>query len=481
MDEDHHDDVQPPAGMEQGRQEEPRQEGEPRAADEPKDAPHPRDGEQVSTAAGDDNDTDVDSDEVDLLQVQDVERTDEELNAFWKHHDAWLRQVTAEEIWVEVSDPKQGKRSLLSPNPPVFFKVRTESNSLKGKVYHRYSDFEWLRDVLRNRYVGLLVPSLPEKRVVKSDEFLRGRMRGLTMFLQQIVEVPYFRCDSTVEGFLRISDHDRWESLKRLVEDVRPGTALDRKNQDNEGKRQWYSALQAYKIPRNHQEVFRTIQEHLQTLTKMLKGITDATQRMMAATDMYAQALKDLSSKLPAPGDGTAFFNPDQNFQQQAASGNFVKGIQDELDAFGQVVARWNTVASCFPNIFDKNMHQAFKAKLSNVLETQRMMGHVKQLDVAKHKQEQIIHKLQADEASLGRSGRPEKVTKANKKLTQAQNTLRQLEAEQTQLLKGLFFTEIDLFVQNTVRDLQTIRSKFCTASLEYFAQLTQALQDHSL
>ena len=49
------------------------------------------------------------------------------------------------------------------------------------------SDFEWLLQSLSSRYIGLLLPSLPEKKVMKNDgNMIRSRMRSLNIFVNQL-------------------------------------------------------------------------------------------------------------------------------------------------------------------------------------------------------------------------------------------------------------------------------------------------------
>ena len=48
-------------------------------------------------------------------------------------------------------------------------------------VRRRYSDWDWLRELLVARYHGIAVPLLPEKRVVgnQNKNFIEERMQGL--------------------------------------------------------------------------------------------------------------------------------------------------------------------------------------------------------------------------------------------------------------------------------------------------------------
>lgn len=84
------------------------------------------------------------------------------------------------------------------------------------KVRRRFSDFEWLHHVLRARYVGMLVPSVPEKNVLKSDAFIQSRMRGLTMFLEAVLQSPYLKSDIAVASFLTKTDELEWEQAKKV-------------------------------------------------------------------------------------------------------------------------------------------------------------------------------------------------------------------------------------------------------------------------
>lgn len=83
------------------------------------------------------------------------------------------------------------------------------------RARRRFSDFEWLHDVLRARYVGMLVPSLPEKTVLKSDAFIQSRIRGLAIFLNCVMQSPYLRSDEAVTSFFAITDEKEWEAAKK--------------------------------------------------------------------------------------------------------------------------------------------------------------------------------------------------------------------------------------------------------------------------
>ena len=102
------------------------------------------------------------------------------LAEFWKEHDLWKAGVLKDKMFenVKVSNPESAPRSLVSLNPTVYYKVTV--SDMDGFVRRRYSDFEWLQDLLQSRFVGMVIPPLPPKivgsgqREFNGQEFLCG-------------------------------------------------------------------------------------------------------------------------------------------------------------------------------------------------------------------------------------------------------------------------------------------------------------------
>jgi hypothetical protein len=74
----------------------------------------------------------------------------------------------------------------------------------------------------------MLVPSLPEKtkNVLQSDSFLQSRIRGLTMFLEHVVQSPYMRNDESVARFFTATDEHAWDAAKKVCCVVLVSTAV---------------------------------------------------------------------------------------------------------------------------------------------------------------------------------------------------------------------------------------------------------------
>ena len=82
----------------------------------------------------------------------------------------------------------------------------------------RYSDFIWLRNILRKFFPTQLIPPIPDKKASKRTiRHIEKRMRILTFFLNDLVRMPsIFNC-RYVEGFLSIKEGGKFEQLKKEV------------------------------------------------------------------------------------------------------------------------------------------------------------------------------------------------------------------------------------------------------------------------
>lgn len=98
--------------------------------------------------------------------------------------DSWYVSCedTSVKIWVENPEILVEKKFGLKQVNYTTFRVLMKSSSgdLVG-VRHRYSEFESLRENLRDRYLplGIFVPQLPSKKILNNtdSEFIKERMQ----------------------------------------------------------------------------------------------------------------------------------------------------------------------------------------------------------------------------------------------------------------------------------------------------------------
>ena len=99
----------------------------------------------------------------------------------------WLIQVT-----VIVESPEQ-KTQLGGANKYYVYHVHGQDKYAEFSVYRRYSDFITLKNCMKDRWPGIYLPALPEKKFIGNNHafFVDTRKRGLQEFLSLIASVKY--------------------------------------------------------------------------------------------------------------------------------------------------------------------------------------------------------------------------------------------------------------------------------------------------
>ena len=97
---------------------------------------------------------------------------------------------------------------------------------LNIKVRRRYSDFDWLRQILTNLYVGNVIPTTPRKNKIGSDKFgdafLKKRMRTLEKFLNYLLLNPIIKCSQLLYDFISIENEADFNKKKKEYEKMKP-------------------------------------------------------------------------------------------------------------------------------------------------------------------------------------------------------------------------------------------------------------------
>ncbi len=97
---------------------------------------------------------------------------------------------------------------------------------LNLKVRRRFSDFDWLHQMLVNTYNYCLIPSIPKKKKnlnkIVSDKFnesfLRKRSRKLEKFLSYLINDPILKNLKIVYDFLSIEKEEDFQKMKKTYE-----------------------------------------------------------------------------------------------------------------------------------------------------------------------------------------------------------------------------------------------------------------------
>ncbi len=86
-----------------------------------------------------------------------------------------------------------------------FLEFQVSTQGMGWNVGRRYSDFIWLRGMLRKFYPTQIIPPIPNKKASKRTvRHIEKRMRILSLFLNDLVKTPEMFNSRYVEGFLSI-------------------------------------------------------------------------------------------------------------------------------------------------------------------------------------------------------------------------------------------------------------------------------------
>ena len=140
------------------------------------------------------------------------------------------------------------------------------TSPLNFNVKRRYSDFEWLRQILLHLYSSNVIPPIPKKNKMgggRFDElFLLKRKRNLEKFLNCLLDDPYIKYSQILYDFLSIEKENEFNDKKKYYNNLKLP-----KN------------LTEYKSPSGKIEV--TVNEENELYYKSIKEYTDTSQDLL--------------------------------------------------------------------------------------------------------------------------------------------------------------------------------------------------------
>ena len=105
------------------------------------------------------------------------------------------------------------------------------TNPLNLKVRRRYSDFDWLRQMIQNLYFWNVIPTTPRKNRFGGDKFgepfLQKRMRTLEKFLNYCLMNPIIKCSKLFYDFISIEKEEDFQKTKKEYEKIKPAVNIN--------------------------------------------------------------------------------------------------------------------------------------------------------------------------------------------------------------------------------------------------------------
>ncbi|POM76140.1 Sorting nexin [Phytophthora palmivora] len=274
-----------------------------------------------------------------------------------EEHQRWCAEAVKDRVVLKVSTP-EARGTYLQKH--TTFLVTQELH--QEGVRRRFRDFEWLRVVLHARYVGLLVPSLPEKTttaaVMKTDAFMQSRMRGLQRFLNDIMRCPYLRSDAAVESFLgEPGDEATWEAMRKRT------AVMDNAG---EGHMRWLQRIMCEHIANSPEKEISVFKRHVEQRERLLSELAACAKRL---ADKSAAMAKDVSTlhaifagwQLSETGTGTF----------EARNDGPLVTLLDKSTA---TICGWSQVQSFQPAIYELLLLENIKYMLHQTVAMKQML-----------------------------------------------------------------------------------------------------------
>ena len=126
------------------------------------------------------------------------------------------------EIKVVIQNPKNSEKSLLTSQYTIY-EVCTES--MHWLVHRRYSDFDWLRNILSKFFPRILIPPLPGKKMGNrrfEQDFIEKRMKFLQIFMDKVIQNETLKSSEDLYAFLSFGDRVQFDRKIKELNSIVP-------------------------------------------------------------------------------------------------------------------------------------------------------------------------------------------------------------------------------------------------------------------
>ena len=175
------------------------------------------------------------------------------------------------DIEITISDPQKMEGGIFSKGY-ITYLVKTQP--LKFEVRRRFSDFEWLREILKNQYINCIIPPVYKKSYFMGldDYVVSKRIRVLQKFISEILHHPLLRNSQIFYDFISIKDKNEFTNKKYIYNSLSIPTKIEEmkslSGEINVGKNTEKSA-----IAENIKKISESNDELLKKLSKEYKAL----------------------------------------------------------------------------------------------------------------------------------------------------------------------------------------------------------------
>lgn len=361
---------------------------------------------------------------------------------------------------VDVTDPRTD-----GPRFNTFVTYNLQSTWNTAGVRRRYSDFEWLREVLKYRFHGLAIPMLPEKKLIgnKGAEFVEERMRGLCSFMINLVQNPYLRNDHTVKLFMTVEDTGagEWEQSKKAVgggEGAHPSA--------NPGLNRWFGVLRQLSLPSEADTACASLLGHISEIETSIGAFLATVAKYSTLAAEMATVVTDMHRTIGVVETTST--------DTLASLPSFLVETREQAGAFSSIAAKLGSAMGSLEDVVKFNTNEINVFLVDPLAKELTRIGALKELlstreAAAKDHQAAFVRqdKIETEKQGWIAKGKPDKAEKLEPQLAAAQQAVKACRERMDDVTKGLIHVE--------ARRLGTVRNEKFTKILGQYAALCMA------
>ena len=174
-------------------------------------------------------------------------------------------------------------------------------------VRKRYSDFEWLRNILGIIYPQMVIPPMPKKNFGYrfNEEFISKRLRALEKFLNGISIHPLLRSNEIFYDFLSINKEEDFNNKKNEYNKIESPKFI------NDFKTK--TGFIKVSLSNDKEEYFKTIKENCLNYQITLSNITKAYKNLINTMINVSEQMKSIAEIWKSLGKMSEEYNDNQN------------------------------------------------------------------------------------------------------------------------------------------------------------------------
>ena len=194
-----------------------------------------------------------------------------------------------------IDSPIKVESSGIFSKPYTSYQIQLEQ--INSKVRRRFSDFDWLQNILSYLYVGNIIPRLSKQNVGDkfNDELINKRIVDMTMFLEYILADPLLKSSQIIYDFFTVEKDYEFNNKKNAYDKMKKPSnllqvkSLDGKDScvinteaDNFSIKIKYNSELMINLFNSISEKFETIYENLDNISTNLKDVSELLHKVSA-------------------------------------------------------------------------------------------------------------------------------------------------------------------------------------------------------